>query len=103
MPFPLPFIPTLSYKTGGRRFGARRDNGRRHAACDLIAPVGTEIFAVDDGEVIRGPYPFYHGTYALEVRHPLFVVRYCEIKGAAAGVEPGSVVEPEQVIAYVGR
>jgi murein DD-endopeptidase MepM/ murein hydrolase activator NlpD len=103
MSFPLPFVPALSYRTGGRRYGAPRDNGRRHAACDLIAPLGTEIFAVDQGLVIRGPYVFYHGTYAIEVQHPLFIVRYCEISGAAPGVQSGTTVGQGQVIAYVGR
>jgi len=103
MPFPLPFVPGLSYKTGGRSFGAQRADGRRHAACDLIAPIGTKIIAVEQGTVIRGPYPFYHGTYALEVRHTSFIARYCEIRGAAAGVGPGTAVRGGQVIAYVGR
>jgi murein DD-endopeptidase MepM/ murein hydrolase activator NlpD len=101
--FPLPFVPRLSYHTGGRRFGARRDGGRMHAACDLIAPEGTEIFAVDSGVVIGGPYEFYHGTFAIEVRHPRFIVRYCEIRGAASGIRVGSNVLQGQVIAYVGR
>lgn len=102
MPFPLPFVPNLSYHTGGRRFGAGRSGGRLHAACDLIVPAGTEIFAVDQGVVIGGPYGFYHGTYAIEVRHPHFIARYCEISRAAAGVAVGTQIEQGQVIAYVG-
>jgi murein DD-endopeptidase MepM/ murein hydrolase activator NlpD len=104
MSFPLPFVPAQSYKTGGRRFGARRDGGKRqHAGCDLIAPAGTEIYAVDSGVVIRGPYPFYHGTYALEIQHGHFLVRYCEIRGAAQGISTGTTVMQGQLIAYVGR
>lgn len=66
MPFPLPFVPRQSYKTGGRRFGANRDNGRRkHAGCDLIAPVGTPILAIADGVVMEAAErEFYRGTYA---------------------------------------
>ena len=102
--FPLPFIPKLDYKSAGRKFGAGREGGgRKHAACDLIAPKGTEIYAVEDGEVVLGPYDFYHGTDAIEVRHARFVVRYSEIKGTPAGVGVGSQVTQGQVIAYVGK
>ena len=101
--FPLPSRPALSYRTGGRRFGAPRDGGRQHAGCDLIAPAGTEIRAVEAGTVVRGPYPFYHGTHAIEVQHPGSVVRYCEIRGVAEGIAVGSAVTEGQTIAYVGR
>ncbi len=103
MSFPLQFIPALSYKTGARYFGAPRADGRKHAACDLIAPVGTPVLAVDRGWITAGPYPFYHGTFAIEVRHPGFVARYCELRGAAPGLRVGSEVLQGEVIGYVGR
>jgi murein DD-endopeptidase MepM/ murein hydrolase activator NlpD len=53
--------------------------------------------------VIRGPYPFYHGTYAVEIQHPPFIARYCEISRAAPGLQLGTRVTEGQVIAYVGR
>ncbi len=104
--FPLRARPTLSYKTGGRQFGAGRDGGtRRHAACDLIASPGTEILAMEDGEIIQGPYFFYSGTYAIEVKHDSgYVVRYGEIRqGLPRGIRAGSRVSQGQVIAYVGQ
>jgi murein DD-endopeptidase MepM/ murein hydrolase activator NlpD len=103
MAFPLPFVPKLSWKTGGRYFGALRSDGRKHAACDLIAPKGTEIFAVDDGIVIRGPYPFHHGTDAIEVQHTFFIVRYAEILKPAPGIGVGTHVTQGAVIGYVGK
>lgn len=104
MHFPLARVPNLSYKTGGRRYGARRSQGtRKHAGCDLIVPEGTKIYAVDSGEIVRGPYHFYRGTYAIEVRHPKFVVRYCEIKSVASGLSRNSTVPKGQLIAYVGK
>lgn len=103
--FPLPFVPTQSYKTGGRRFGANRDDGKRkHAACDLIAPKGTEIYAVETGKVTYGPYLFYRGTYAIEFKLDSGkVVRYCEIEKVATGIAVGSTVTEGSVIAYVGK
>jgi murein DD-endopeptidase MepM/ murein hydrolase activator NlpD len=101
--FPLRTRPTADYHMGGLRFGASRDNGRKHAGCDLVAPKGAEIIAVDDGTVINGPYAFYHGTFALEVRHTYLVVRYGEISGVATGIQVGARVTRGQVIAYVGK
>ena len=102
--FPLPFVPAASYKTGQRYFGARRSKGtRKHAGCDLLAPEGTKVYAVADGKIVRGPYGFYRGTYAIEVEHEDFVVRYCEIKRTAKGLKRGSKVTCGQEIATVGR
>ncbi len=104
MPFPLPFLPKLSYMAGRRGFGAPRDNGRKHAGCDLVAPAGTEIFAVADGVVIEPVAEFYHNhVKALVIRHPGFVARYCEIRDAAPGIKLKSEVKAGQVVAFVGQ
>lgn len=104
MQFPLRFVPKIGYR-GGRGFGASRNRirkGLKHGACDLIAKPGTPVLAVDDGVVIKGPYKFFRGTYAIEVRHPRFIARYCEIalKGATRS---GKHVKAGDVIAYVGN
>jgi len=104
--FPLHHRPVPSYHDGGKKFGANRSNGtRKHAGCDLIAPRGTEILAMDSGKVIRGPYHFYSGTYALEIRHSNGkVVRYGEImKIVPAGISAGARVSRGQVIASIGQ
>ncbi len=63
------------------------------------------MFAVADGRVLRGPYPFYDVVYALEVEHPgLGVVRYGEItRNVAPGIAPNAPVAAGQVIGYVGK
>ena len=103
--FPLRQKPSLSYKDGGRQFGADRPGGRKHAGCDLIAPKGTEILAMADGKVIVGPYAFFSGTNAIEVKHDNgMVIRYCEIgQMLPRGIQVGARVSKGQVIAYVGR
>jgi len=101
--FPLASRPAKSYKEGMRRFGAGRKKGRLHAGCDLYAPVGTQIYAMADGEVIRDVYAFYLGTYALEIRHPEFLARYGEIGSAAAGLKKGSKITRGEEIARVGE
>lgn len=96
---------SLDYKSGGRQFGANRAGGqRKHAGCDLKAPKGTEILAMADGEVIRGPYYFYEGTYALEIRHGKRIVRYGEISSKVPkGIKVGAKVSKGQLIAFVGQ
>lgn len=103
MLFPLKFRPKESYKEGMRRFGANRDHGRRkHAGCDLYAPIGTPVFAVADGTVIAA-YPFYLGSWAIEVDHGTFVVRYGEVKPkVAAGIKAGAKVTARQLLGEVG-
>lgn len=103
MQFPLPYVPTTSYK-GGNGFNAARDavrEGLRHAANDLAAPAGTPVLAMCEGIVVSEPYLFFFETYALEVRHPEFIARYCEI-ARNTEVRAGDRVKEGQVIAYVG-
>jgi murein DD-endopeptidase MepM/ murein hydrolase activator NlpD len=104
--FPLDVFP-FSYPfddTSIRSFKSNRDNGaRKHAAADLYHKVGAPIYAIDDGEVID-TYDFYSGTYALEVQHPKFIIRYGEIRQKLpSGVAVGAKVKAGQVIAYVGQ
>lgn len=100
--FPLAFRPSPDWKGGARYFGARRDNGTRlHAGCDLLAPRGTTIYAVSDGTLVREQYYFYSGTYAVELRHGPYIIRYGEILGGS--YIGGSRVRRGQAICKVGR
>ena len=100
--FPLPAYPELNYEQGcgHRYFGASRAKNRKHAGVDLIMARGTKVRAVDAGTVQLGPYYFYSGTYALEVKHPSFVVRYGEVEKAT--VKAGDKVKKGQIIAEIG-
>ncbi|HSC69221.1 MAG TPA: M23 family metallopeptidase [Cellvibrio sp.] len=100
--FPLKTRSPSSYKSGMRKYGSNRANGRKHAGCDLYAPIGTPVYAMDDGEVVNF-YAFYLGTYALEIKHPDFVARYGEIGRSATGIKNGSKVKKGQLIGYVGE
>ena len=122
MPFPLPFIPKAAYSgshKGRRHFGAPRDNHtRKHAGCDLIAPLGTDVFAVADGTVYEFSPAFYNGTAAIAIQHPnlpgmkengKYIVRYCEVldgrKDAACfgSLRLGDKVSAGQTVAKVGK
>jgi murein DD-endopeptidase MepM/ murein hydrolase activator NlpD len=104
MVFPMKARPALSYHSGGRKFGALRDDGKRlHAGCDLIAPIGTPVYAVADGR-ITAFYHFYKSSWAIEVHHGGFVVRYGEVKPQlAAGLKVGDQVFAKQMLGEVGK
>jgi murein DD-endopeptidase MepM/ murein hydrolase activator NlpD len=104
--FPTKGEPTANYETEQRRFGASRSGGgRTHAACDLYRFKNEPIMSVAPGVVLRDPYPFYQGTYALEVRHNGgFVVRYGEITPKrVAGVAANREVSMGQQVGYMGK
>lgn len=103
--FPLKGRPSNSFLTGAAQFGAGRAGGRIHAACDLYRNRLDPIVAVAPGKVLRGPYYFYQGTYAIEVLHPGgFVVRYGEVNGKQArNVAEGRPVAMGQTIGYMGK
>lgn len=101
--FPFTEVTKYSWETGARAFGTNRSGGTRaHAGCDLYYPTGTWIHAVADGVVVTGPYSFYASTYALEIDHGGFLLRYGEIKGGAP-VKTGDHVKAGQRIAQVGH
>jgi Bacterial SH3 domain/Peptidase family M23 len=103
--FPLHERPRESFESGGRQFRFSRDGGARiHAACDLIAPVGTPVRAMEDGRTIRPPRTFFQDTISLEVDHGGFVARYAEMSHTAPGLDrAGAAVSRGQTIGFVGR
>lgn len=94
---------SVSYRSGSARFGAAR-RGRIHAGADIFGNRGESIRAVDLGVVIRGPYPFYAGTNAVDVEHAKgFVARYGEVRQVATGVQVGELVRGGATIGYMGQ
>ena len=101
--FPFPTLPATDWIHSPRAFASNRSNGARaHAGCDLYFAKGTWIHAIGDGTVVRGPYPFYCQTFALEVDHGDFLARYGEIQ-AKTTVKQGDKVRAGQQIAKVGH
>ncbi|PAP77695.1 peptidoglycan DD-metalloendopeptidase family protein [Rubrivirga marina] len=89
---------------GMRAFGARRSSGTRaHAGVDLYFPDFTEVLAIADGVVTRGPEDFYLRTFAIEVDHGPFVARYGELApDATPPVKKGDEITRGQVVGRVG-
>ncbi len=113
MPFPLKNVPVFDYhappngKGHKRWFGAAREAGRLHAGVDLIAALGTEIFACEDGYVldVATTFPPYDmvGVVALQCISGR-VVRYCEVlPESLKGIEKGRPFKAGELIAKVGK
>jgi len=101
--FPFLTVSTADWVRSPRAFASNRNNGlRAHAGCDLYFEKGTWIYAIGDGTVTRGPYPFYCQTFALEIDHGDFLARYGEIQ-AKTSVKEGDRVHAGEQIAKVGH
>lgn len=98
--FPAPEWDGTSITQGAPRFGANR--GRRvHGACDLYAPLESDVVAVDAGHVVEISGPGFAGTTeAISLFHEgIGVIRYGEVvqipdefKTIGALVERGGIV-----------
>lgn len=96
--FPVPGY-NGNYKVGMAQFGWRRPGGRIHAACDLYAPLKSDVRAVDSSYIVESGN-FYLGTQAIAIFHEgIGVIRYGEILEIPekflkinASVEAGEVV-----------
>jgi len=116
--FPTFKAPIHPYTKGNasRWYGAGRDCkwqgkgkkrvrvcARSHAACDLFRKQGDPARAILDGTVIQGPYDFYEGTWAVEIKHSDGkIVRYGEISGKiAAGIRANAKVKQGQTVGYI--
>lgn len=54
---------------GSGEFGAKRSNGRTHEGIDLIAPIGTKVYAAKSGLAFTGNVPTGYGKYVM-IYHP---------------------------------
>ncbi len=54
---------------GSGEFGNKRRNGRSHSGIDILAPVGTPVYAAKSGIAFRGEVPTGYGKYIM-IYHP---------------------------------
>jgi murein DD-endopeptidase MepM/ murein hydrolase activator NlpD len=85
-------------------FDARRGGGRRHLAVDILAPRGTPVIAVEDGEIRRLSTDNGGGGIVVYQVDPSggFVYYYAHLERWADGLTVGDAVTRGQVIGYVG-
>lgn len=85
-------------------FSARRSGGRTHRAIDIMAPRGTPVLAVSDGEITR-IHSNRLGGKVLYLRSPdgEYDFYYAHLNGYAEGLEVGMQVRQGDVLGYVGN
>jgi murein DD-endopeptidase MepM/ murein hydrolase activator NlpD len=78
-------------------------HGRLHEGVDIAAPAGEAVHATLAGVVARMGVSASYGRF-VEVRHPDGLTSfYAHLKKAAAYLRPGRIVEPDEVVGYVGN
>ena len=84
-------------------FAARRSGGRTHGAIDILAPRGTPVLAVADGEVAR-IHTNRLGGKVLYLRSPdgAYDFYYAHLDAYAEGLQVGQTVRQGDVLGFVG-
>ena len=84
-------------------FTDSRSEGRSHDAIDILAPAGTPVLAVSDGEIVKLFQSDRGGTtiYQLSPDKKL-VFYYAHLQRYADGIAVGKYLRQGEVIAYVG-
>ena len=97
----------LNYTRISSRFSYRRlhpilRRWRPHRGIDYAAPLGTPVYAIGDGTIIRKGWSYDSGRY-LKIRHPNgYCSIYAHLLRYAKGIKQGTRVRQGQLIAYVG-
>jgi murein DD-endopeptidase MepM/ murein hydrolase activator NlpD len=102
--FPMNPLPTCALSKTS--FGQPRAGGRTHEGIDLMASLGQEIYAVDNGiltrQVLDGPTALLSGNAWYLTLPDKTYYFYAHLSKFADGLAPGSVVIKGQLIGYVG-
>ena len=86
---------------GDGEYGSKRRNGRSHSGIDILAPVGTSVYAAKSGIAFRGEVPTGYGKYIM-IYHP---DGYQTYYGHLSAWQASSAVHVRQgeLIGYVGK
>lgn len=86
---------------GDGEYGSKRRNGRSHTGIDILAPVGTPVYAARSGIAFKGEVPTGYGKYVM-IYHP---DGYQSIYGHLSdwAVESTKYVKVGTLIGYVGK
>jgi len=76
---------------------------RKHEGIDIYAALGTPVYSVLDGTIIRYGWNEYGGWRLTIQADPSTAFYYAHLSGYAEGLFKGSTVKKGQLIGYVGR
>ncbi|MDP4184133.1 MAG: peptidoglycan DD-metalloendopeptidase family protein [Bacteroidota bacterium] len=77
---------------------------RPHHGVDYAAPIGTPVYSIGDGTIMKRAYqPGGGGNYLMIKHNATYSTSYMHLRNFAGGTSPGARVKMGQVIGYVGR
>lgn len=86
---------------GDGEFGSKRRNGRSHSGIDILAPVGTPVYAAKSGLAFKAEVPTGYGKYVM-IYHPGGYQTYYGHLSEWA-IRPVQHVRRGDLIGYVGK
>lgn len=101
--FPIPVL-FVTYKSIYSDFGDPRDGGaREHEGQDILAPRNSFIVSPTDAVVTKVGKATSAGTYVYTANPGGETFRYMHLDHVATGVKAGKVLQPGDLIGYVGN
>ena len=86
---------------GDGEYGSKRRNGRIHSGIDMVAPVGTPVYAAKSGIAFTGEVPTGYGKYIMIYHPDGFQTYYGHLSEWA--INPVQYVNRGDLIGYVGK
>jgi murein DD-endopeptidase MepM/ murein hydrolase activator NlpD len=86
---------------GDGEFGSKRRNGRSHSGIDILARVGTPVYAAKSGMAFRAEVPTGYGKYVMIYHPDGYQTYYGHLSEWAIG--PVQRVRRGDLIGYVGK
>ena len=93
----------ITSKFSNSRYHPVLKRNRAHHGVDYAAPVGTPVYSVASGKVIKMAYQKGGAGKYIKIRHnKTYTTSYMHLSGYAKGLKVGDHVKQKQVIGYVG-
>ena len=93
----------ITSKFSNSRYHPVLKRHRAHHGVDYAAPVGTPVYSVASGKVIKMAYQKGGAGKYIKIRHnKTYTTSYMHLSGYAKGLKVGDHVKQKQVIGYVG-
>ena len=86
---------------GDGEFGSKRRNGRSHSGIDILAPVGTPVYAAKSGIAFKAEVPTGYGKYVMIYHPDGYQTYYGHLSEWA--IDPVQYVSRGDLIGYVGK
>lgn len=77
---------------------------RPHSGVDYAAPLGTPVYSVGDGFVIKKGYQKKGAGNYVKIKHnSVYTTQYAHLNGFAKGLKTGNHIKQGQLIGFVGK